>query len=281
MSRLRRLIAIVALLAVVCGPQGCSMYRFMGPSEEVRAQFGTIGVLAYPFDPDTAMQNLPAGVLAEAWRGAGTGLLKVGSIADGAPSTPAEAGAVYLAIMLVLIPPAIIAGTVDGVMNAESQQTIDRARTVLRHQLARLNFKMRETLIDHFLREARARTNYDLVVYEQNRTVYAGNATRANTPMRAGVDSVLELTLESVDLVGGVIHHPNFALAISCRVKVTAVTDGAVLYEATFPYEMYGDHSLEEWVANDGEILAEEWHRGINTIARDIVNELLVYYPLS
>ena len=270
---------IVLLLSLLVGQLGCVTSKPVGPLEDIRAQFGTIGVVTTPFDADSALQHLPKGVLAEAWRGAGTGALRVADMFDGMPRRgPPEVSAVILALMLALLPPSVALGAVEGAMNAESEESFEQTQTVLRQALATLNNQIQETLQDHFLRKTRARTNYPLVILGSGILSEEGEIIDSRALAIRHIDTLLQLSIESVELVGGLMHHPNFALAIAAHVTVTRVEDGEVLYDAVFPYEDPLDYPLKEWAAKDAELFAKEWGNGINDLASLIARELFTRY---
>lgn len=281
MKRNVRQTAVLILSAAMGCQTGCATWGPQGPSENVRAQLGTIGVVASPLDVDGALHTLPKGVLAEAWHGAGVGALDALEIASIGPSGSPEAGAVILGAILVMLPITTISGSVNAALDAGPEASVLQSETTLREALANLNDRMQETMLSHFLREARKRSNYNLVVLDGPSTALFDGVDDYPPATSRRVDTHLQLSIESVELVRGIMHHPNFALAIETRVTISRAGDGAVLYDAVFPYETYGGYSLEQWSADGGRQLAEEWRDAVSTTARKIVNELFLWYRLS
>lgn len=279
-GNVRQAAAVVAM-AVTGFLTGCATWGPQGPSEHIRAQFGTIGVAAPRLDIYASLRTLPKGVLAEAWHGAGVGALDALEIASAGPTGIREADAVILGAILVMLPFTTVAGSVNAALDTEPQSAVLESEGTLRSALADLNFRMQETMLSHFLREARARSNYDLVALNDPTAASFGGIDDNLPVSHRKIDTYLDLSVESVELVRGIMHHPNFALALETRIKISRAEDGAVLYDTVFPYESYVAHSLDEWSADGGRLLAEEWRYAVRTTARKIVNEVFLWYRLS
>src|SRR3990172_12569751 len=90
------------------GQVGCASRPYMlppPPSEQVRAQFGTVGVVVARFVPPTALQEPARGAIAGAGRG----------IAIGMAAGVAGASGTYLGSGILLLP---IIGLVGGIVGA-------------------------------------------------------------------------------------------------------------------------------------------------------------------
>lgn len=104
---------ICLFIALLVGQLGCALGPQLlrpPPSERVRAQLGTIGILSARFAPEAKLEGPTRGKGSGAAKGAAKGFL--GSIAAGleAGAYAGEAGILAFALGLALAPPAAVIG---------------------------------------------------------------------------------------------------------------------------------------------------------------------------
>jgi hypothetical protein len=269
-------------LTFVIWQSGCAHQRPL-LSEEIRAELGTIGVVSARFVPKVEIETPAAGSLSGMGRGAAGGAVRGFTSAAQLFDTPIPCsgfgcGGVLL-LALAVIPISTIGGTlvgsVNGAVTAADAETVEEAEAALAHALDSL--RMQEALRDHVLEEARNQTNYSIRVLNDR-----GPATRDETInygalATQGIDTVLELGIESIGLYGELGVDPPLAILMKVRTKLLRTQDGALLYASTFPYQS-GIHRFTEWAAHDSHLFREGLDSTYRTLAREIVEELFLLY---
>lgn len=267
-------------IALLVGQLGCALGPQLlrpPPSERVRAQLGTIGILSARFAPEAKLEGPTRGKGSGAAKGA-AGFL--GSIAAGleAGAYAGEAGILAFALGLALAPPAAVVGGLVGAAKAEPAASVKQAETTLKNALIGLN--IRQEMRDRVLQVARQRTGYAfLLLPEEGQTNDEEVSYRSVAGQ--GVDTVLEIGVSAFALSGKWGVNPPLALIMTVRTRLIRVVDPTPVYETALEYRSR-TRKFTEWAVNNAQPLREELDRAYQSLAGKIVDELfLLYLPLE
>ncbi len=212
----KRRAAVVALVLAVCvGPWGCALNRqrsLQPPSDEVRAQFNTIGLPAARFLPEA---NLKAPTSGKGWgaaKGAGYGVaagagpgLAIASSVRGCHGGREIGALVCGTVLLFGLGVAAAGGTVGalggavyGAVTAEPASRISAAESELKSAVVDLN--VQETLRDHVLRTGRDRSSLNFVALDDRGPTAVGEPIDYRALASEGVDTVVEVSVPRIRL---------------------------------------------------------------------------------
>ena len=232
------------------------------PSEELRREIGTLGVVALPSkgttDPETPTRGAGEGAAAGAKQGA------LGSLSLCVPSSPSpEVMALMCATGIAGSPIAAIVGAGVGAARARTPAEVEAAQASLVAVLAaaRPDIELR----DRVVRYAR---NLGVV---KALTDTAGSAAEG----RAGVDTVLELhpTLLGVVTEGEI--SPSLKVTLSVRGILIGGAEGRGLYVRSWVYRGEGSGYFDLG-ADGGVRLKTELEQAYEHLAEKIVHDLFV-----
>ena len=288
-----RMALVATMLATVCGgPLGCALKTRpvllpQAPSDEVRARLNTIAVPAGRSISDFQLQASTNGRDRGAVKGAGLGLAagaapglviaeRIGGASCAAGGGQAALGCV--AFFLVGLGAAAaggtvgaLGGTVYGAVAAEPAARIGTAETELKSALDGLD--VAQALRGHVLRVGRERTALKFVDLEGPGAPASGEYLDLEM---IGVDTVLEVDVSSIRLVGDGIN-PPMRLPMTGSARLVRAADGAELFSERLEYLSPGQHRFLEWAADGGRVFRETVDRGTEILAADIVQ--LVFQP--
>lgn len=279
MSRIYRP-AVPILIGALLGA-GCSTVGPRGPTEAVRGQLGTIGVVAPGLDLESALPAAQGSMLVKVLEGTATGALEPLQLLELGQHLPPEAAVVVLAAVVLMMPPSAALGGIDAGLDPDAEAVTHETEARLRQALAELDHKMLESMVSRFLLEARARTNHELVALTDPGAVSTFGVDDHPGHSGQAVDTYLDITVESVELVDKLGHATDFTLSLSTRVRLTRADDGEILYEKVYSTESWKALSLEDWNAERARTFEREWRRSIGRTAAAMVNELFLWYWLS
>jgi hypothetical protein len=289
-------IAVLLLL----GQCGCTPKKPPVPlvvipaSEEVRAHFGTVGIVSARYIPDTRF-NLPvAGWASGTGRGAkigGVGSLSLGAKGALGALTAGRSGgkegafvtlflaASSLALGIALAPPAAIVGGVYGAVAAEPVRTVRDAEATLKRLLEQA--KVQEVLRDHVLAAARQETRYSFVTFpDQGPLGQTQAADYRNLPNKE-IESIVEISLLAVELQSESDSNweinPSLKLRMPIRVKVVETRNNDVSYVQDFEY-VGQERTFTEWASNNAQPLRDEFERCYDTLAKQVVDNVFLVY---
>ena len=286
----KRRAAVVALVLAVCvGPWGCALSRqrsLQPPSDEVRAQFNTIGLPAARFLPEA---NLKAPTSGKGWgaaKGAGYGVaagagpgLAIASSVRGCHGGREIGALVCGTVLLFGLGVAAAGGTVGalggavyGAVTAEPASRISAAESELKSAVVDLN--VQETLRDHVLRTGRDRSSLNFVALDDRGPTAVGEPIDYRALASEGVDTVVEVSVPRIRLAGKAGINPPVALFMTARARVIRTADGAELYAETFEYGGGSTYKFLEWAAAGGLAFRQEMDRGTRSLAGDIAQLL-------
>jgi hypothetical protein len=191
--------------------------------------------------------------------------------------------ALGLALGIGLAPIAAVVGSVYGAIAAESAEKVKQAEAALKN--AFVDLKVWEAMGDRVFEVAQDRTSHHLVLVAEPPPDTPGEKTDEGSRARAGVDTVLEVSISSVALVAPPAVNPPLALILQACARLVRTADGAELYPSGGddpPALAYASASRRfvEWGAEDARLFREELGRASQSLAEKIVDEVfLVYLP--
>jgi TonB family protein len=285
---MKRCAAAIALILAVCaGPWGCAHSRNRWPSpasDEVRAQFKTIGLPAVRFLPDTelevpgkgwgtvkgAVKGLVAGVVPGLVITAGVGRGCHGGRELGAAIC--GMGVLFgLGVTAVGGTVGALGGAVYGAVIAESGSRIRAVENSVRSTGAVLT--VHESLRDELLRTAMARSSLTFVALDDHGPIAVGETIDYRPLASEGIDTIVEVSVPRIRLAGTDGINPPVGLFMTARAKVIRTADGAELYAETFEY--HSDvYKLVDWGADDGGVFRREVNQGVRVLAENIARVL-------
>lgn len=273
---------------LLLAPVGCASAPYMlppPPSEQVRAQLGTIGVVSAPFVPEAEFQTPARGAASGAGRGVATGAAKgfefgagLGCAGGGGGGIGAAgAGIICLGSWLAGGIIGTVVGGLGGAATAEPAATVEEAETALKKALADLNIQ--EAMQDRVLQVARQQTRHPLVLLTDPSPTTRDEEISYSSLTREGIDTVLEVSVPTLGLAGKWGVNPPLVLVMAVRTRLISVVDDAVLYDSTLEY---GGRKLTftEWAVDEARPFREELGHAYQSLAEKIVEELFLLYDL-
>ena len=271
-------IAIVLGVTFFVGQAGCvdrlSFFEKF-KARDIRAQWGTIGIVSAHYAPEVQLQ-MPA-------KGAGGGVVRGAQAgADGGfrvgayPCTwkAEDPGcATFMLLGVVLAIPGTLVGSVYGAIAVEPAESVEEVEAAIRQVLAEL--KMQEALRDHVLQEARNQTRHTVVLLTEEGPTAPDKEGTYPAVGSEGVGTILEMSLQSVGFEGETAVNPPLAFFMTVRVRLIPVGDGSEYYDRAYYYKTSA-RPYTEWVVNDAQAFQEAVNLGYQNLAEQIVDALSV-----
>ena len=268
--RVRRLVPglIAALFA------GCALAPYRPPSEEIRAQIGTVGVISPRVSPKVSVEAPTGGKGTGAAKGAGlgAGYTLRGGAYGGVVSGGPFGLALGLALGIGLAPVGALVGGVYGAAVAEPASAVQEAERALTKAVAERN--LQEAIRDLVLEVVRRETGDQFVSLAEH-----------DPPASEGPGTILEVSVAALGLAGPVGVNPPLALVVEGCARLIRNEDGAELYalppSGTHPLVFVSpSRKFVEWAEQDARLFREELGRAYTTLAEKIVEELFLVYRL-
>jgi hypothetical protein len=268
-----RTVMVWLVIMLLLGQWGCAIHshQIAPPSEQVRAQVGTVGVASLGVIPGSALEGPTSGKWSGAAKGAGLGarnmllggLVMAAGVSFASGGAGALVGGAILALAIGLTPVAALVGGIYGAVAAEPADKVKAAEAALKSAFTDL--KVQEAIRDRILRVARDRTDYGLVPLGEN----------------VDVDTILEISLPSLGLVGPAAVDPELFLIVRACPRLVRAADGAELYPpgpeglrevayTSVPRKFF------EWAAEDARLFREEMERSYQGLAEKIVEDIFL-----
>jgi hypothetical protein len=234
-------------------------------TEAQRAGLGQIGIAVPGRSPGKTVQTPLSGDDA-LYQGAG--LWFVQCAAQGGP------------IGLIVSPLCAAVGAGLGAMSAESEQQVKASSFAIRGVLE--EYYSHAALRDRMLRLAAQSGAPALVV--QALPLPEDKTSRRGHPWRFDqeVDSVIEIGVEELLLPawrsGATANLPS-PVSVRARVRVVRLEDSREIYNRSYSF-VSGKKLFRQWGADDGAALRRALEVGFEQIAEQIVDDLLLVYPL-
>ena len=254
------------------------------PSEEVRAQLGTIGVVSAHFIPKAEFQMPASGGKAGAGRGAALGAKYtiLGGLAIASGSGGAGGGIGELAVIvaaIALAPVGALVGAVGGSGLAEPAEKVEEAEGVLKNTLT--NLKIQNAMRDYVFEVAQDQTEHTFILLMENGPSTRDEKLSYRSAGSEGIDTVLEISVQAVDLDGAWRVNPPLALIMTVHTRLIRIADDTAIYDSTLEYRS-GMRTFTEWAADDAQPLRDELDRAYQILDKKIVDELfLLHLPLE
>lgn len=283
---LRRL-ASGALLLLLSGLAGCATTPISphplssAPSEEVLNSLRTIGVTAGTL-PHKARLTPSTTAGEAAWVGAKEGAritfngaieLCRGMGLKGLVACPISA-----VLGAVLAPVGAGVGATVEAIRAESRTTVETAPALVLKLLTEADIpgSLRDR-ISNVGNEWTRWGRWQFVVLPED---VPGTPERAAPALvERGVDTVLQVDVESIDLAGAGPHiNPSLVLVMTVRTRLLRMPDLDVLHENSLTWESI-PRRLGEWAAADGGRLREEIRQASRSLAERVVDEVFLLFP--
>jgi hypothetical protein len=185
--------------------------------------------------------------------------------------------ATSLALGIALAPPAALVGGVYGAVAAEPAKVVEEADAGLKRILAEA--KVQEVMRDHILQVARDKARYPLLVLLDQGPSNAAELVNYRAAPHTGIQGVLEISLLEVALLGEWLVNPPLKIRMTVQARFMRTSDDRALYNNQFTYEG-SERLFTEWAANDAKPLRKEFERCYDTLAQQIVEEVLMLYLL-
>lgn len=282
--------AVVLLVAGCLGPWGCALKHPRQATYDVRAQSNTIALPAARFLPDTELEmpgkgrGAATGAGYGAAAGAVPGLAITGGVAKGCSVVGQGRGnpVALVCVGLVLTGLGVAAaggavgalgGAAYGAVTAEPASALSAAEREIRGAVVTL--QVQEALRDRVLQiVASDRSPVKLIALDD------AGPTAINEPIgygaltAEGIDTVVEVSVPKIGLVGKGSIHPPLRLLMTARARVIRTADGAELYAETFEYHGDDQYKFVEWGAEEGKVFRQALDEGIYGLASDIARAL-------
>lgn len=254
-------------IALLTGQISCATAPYTlppPPSEQVRTQLGTIGVVSARFAPGMDFRMPVKGPASGAGRGAAQAM-------GGVLGSGGELG-------VIALPLAAVVGAIGGAAAAvmEPIEGLEEAETALKAAVAELNIQ--QEMRERFLQVAREQTCLPLVLMEQGPSAVDEEVAHRSLATE-GIHTVLEISVLRLDLLGKWWEKdPLVALVMAVRTRLMNVPDGKKLYESSFEYRS-GIFHFTEWGGDDAQLFRREVNRAYQRLAQDIVDVLFLSPP--
>lgn len=258
-------VLVLALLPSGCATDGSRPKKPpRPPSEEIRAQVGTLGVTTTGILTNLFLQRkrglgMGASIGLGALEGGGLALDTVGDAAEVAP-----------ALLVIAVPIGLFAGAAAGAVKGQVEVKAAQLAEAQQEQLRKI-----EPLTD--LRDIIGREIYRAA---QERTAHRVVFAPDGTPVPPAVDTVLEVNVVHAGLIASRKEDSSeLGAYMAVRIRLVRSKDGAQLYARTWLYRS-GVRVFDDWMEGNGRALHQELSRLAPQLAETVVEELfLVYEP--
>lgn len=271
-------IIVLLSIAIFLAQSGCA-HMPKPPSEEMRAQFGTIGIVSAPsspkiqFHPEFAKGRL-SGASKGASMGTGAGALAGLSIVGHGGSCSGQGCA---AVLIVAAASAAIGGVVGGVTGgitgAANAVPKDEARKI---EITLKNIfdgiSIQKTMAASVFKNALGAPDYVFGLLENEDLVISPPYDPSFLAER-GINTVLELNAKSGGFKEGKGKDPLIAFFMKVHTRLIRIGDGKEIYSKEFEYKS-SNHSFTEWFDMEARLLREEIDNCFKELSKQIVEEL-------
>ena len=247
-----KVISALMLLLCGCATQRPPVYFELPapPTEEVRAQLGTIAIVATATNPATDFTK-PMGKGQAAGHGGWVGFWTPVAIGG-------SGGNAYGAILGLFLSP--LTGTIGAIYGATAG--------------------MRQEEYNEDCRSL-SRAIQDSSMSSRLQTAVADSVRNLTSERIVTTDAqtVLELTPSQIGLTGKVDIEPPLKFQWEMLARLVRVADGAELFSAQFHYDG-SVHTLREWAAEQAGLFSREIDAAIPVFTRQLTEQIFLMYPL-
>jgi hypothetical protein len=237
------------------------------PSEQLRAHFGTIGVVSVQFIPKVKMLTPAKGRASAAARQAAKAERKMSD------AFPFPSGDICC---LVLTPFTMCIGALRGAGKAPPEREVEETIEELNKEVP-AGIEIQEKMRAQFLEVAREKTHYDFVVLEDQGPATPDEKLSYDSLADHAIDTVLEIGVLNLGLEGDWEEiDPPLTFFMTSRTRLIRVADGEVIYAATFSCGSATNQTFEAWAANEAQSFKEALSNCDSTLAAKIVEEIFL-----
>jgi len=270
--------SVIILLSIVqfLGLSGCAHIP-KPPSEEMRAQFGKIGVVSAPsnpkiqFHPEFAKGRL-SGTSIGFSAGFGAGVL-YGGLYGAAVSAPSGGLVAPYVVVGGAAIGGVIGGVYGGIKGAGNAVPKEEARAIEATAKNAFNGKgIQKIIAAGVFKNSSELPDSTFVLLDQGNFIISPPYDFSFLN-EGGIDTVLELTVKSGGFKEGRGKNPLIALFMKVHARLIRTTDGKEVYSREFEYKS-SKHSVAEWCDMDARLLRDEIDHCFKELPEQIVEEL-------
>lgn len=252
---------------------GCMRAVKMTPLQldQQKRMLGVIGVVSGDKTPHVLIKlparNIPEGMKA----GAEMPVIVAGSLCAGGCS--GELGLLVLGSGLAMAPVGAIAGGVQSLITEDNFAVVTNGETAIKETIA--NLRMSKHVSERF-----ASKLADLKTFATSTTVMKGSGKNGQEPdyrplWNAGIQTVSEVTVNSLALYGLGVVKPDLWLTLNTRVRMLSASNNNLIISRDYSC-ISNTSTFEEWVAKDAFKFRESIERCYDIIAKNAVTDLFV-----
>jgi hypothetical protein len=255
----------------------CAHKGTVPPAEKVREKLGKIGVVSAHFEPEYSLQKRVSKRSREASRKAKqyTQEWYRKDFMFGDNPVTLCLGVV---IWLIMFPIAACTGCIVGAVKAQPDQELDaETEAALREAFEQVNIQ--EVVRDCIWLTAIEKTNYTFFNLDERGPSSPDEEVDYSHVADKGIDTVLEISVLDVGLVGSGKTYPNLVFFMSLQTRLIRAVDGEEVYTTIVPY--YGEmHTYSLWAADNAKLFRAALSTGSEKLSGEVV-ELLFIKPRS
>jgi hypothetical protein len=271
-------INILIFIALLLGPWGCAHVP-KRPSEEMRAQFGTIGIVSASSNPKIQFHpEFAKGRLSGAGKGAGigtgAGALYGLSLVTRGGSCSGQGCAV---VVIIAATSAAIGGVVGGVaggitgaVNAVPKEESRRIEAIVKNAFDGIGIQ--NTVAASVFKNSLELPDYTFILLQQDDFIISPQYD-FKLLREKGINTILELNVKGGGFKEGKGKNPLIALFMKVNTRLIRTTDGREIYSREFEYKS-SIHNSAYWLETDAPLLRDEIDNCFEELPRQIVGEL-------
>ena len=275
---IRHRIIILLSIALLLGVRSCA-HMPKPPSEEMRAQFGTIGIVSKRSNPKIQFHpEFSKGRLSGAGKGFSMGIgagALYGAVIGATTSTP-TAGllAPFLVPGVAAIGGAVggVTGGIVGAINAVPKEEAQKIEASIK--IAFDGRDIQKTMSASVFKNSLELPDTTFVLLKEEdmaiSTPYNFNLLRER-----GIDTILELNVKSGGFKEGKGKNPLIVFFMKVDTTLIRKMDGEEIYSKEFEYKSSRHHSTD-WLDVDAQMFRDEIDNCFNELPRQIVEELFI-----
>jgi hypothetical protein len=274
---IRHSIFILVSIVLLLSQWGCAHHMLKPPSEEIRAQFGTIGIVSprsnpkIQFYPEFAKGRLSGAGIGFSV-GLGSGIL-YGALVGAAASAPSGG---FVAPYVIAGSAAIggvvggVYGGIKGAVNAVPKGESQRIEATVKNAFDGIG--IRRTVAASVFKNALECPDYTFVLLYQDDSIIPTEYDFSSLREK-GINTILELNVKSGGFKEGKGKNPLIALFMKVHTSLIRTTDGEEIYSREFEYKSQ-KYNFADWLDTDGRLLLLEIDNCFKELPSQIVEEL-------
>jgi hypothetical protein len=267
---------ILPLVTLLLSEWGCA-HMPTPPPEEMKAQFGRIGIVSarsnpkIQFHPGFAKGRLSGAAIGFSV-GLGSGILYGGLVGAAASAPSGGLVAPYAAAGVAAIGGVIggVYGGIKGAADAVPREESKRIEATAKNAFDGLDIQ--KTVAASVLKYSLELPDYTFVLLEQDGSIIS-TPYNFNLLRERGIGTLLELNVKSGGFKEGKSKNPLMALFMEVHIRLIRTMDGKEIYSKELEYKSQ-KHNSADWLDTDGRLLREEIGNCFKELPSQIVEEL-------